>query len=675
MTRSPVSGRTAVGVLLGVAALAAAVVVAFALGYVVRWAIAPAHAPSEAQADHGEGPAAPAIWTCSMHPQIRLPKPGQCPLCGMDLILAKAGAGADDSALPRRLTVSSAARELMRVETRPVERRFVTATVRMIGKVAFNEARVANIAAWVPGRLDRLYVDYTGVPVRKGEHMVSLYSPQLLGAQEELVQALRAVKDLEASNVPVVRETAQDTVTAVREKLRLLGLLPEQIAEIEKTGRAADHVTIYAPIGGIVVRKHAVEGMYVEMGMPIYTIADLSAVWVLLEAYESDLPWLRYGQEVAFTSVAWPGRTFKGTVEFIDPMLDARTRTVKVRASAANAGGELKPDMFVSAEVSAQVAAGGRVMTPDLAGKWVCPMHPSVVKSAAGACDLCGMALETTESLGYAAAAPRPEDRPLVIPVSAALVTGTRAVAYVEVPGAEKPTFEGREIVLGPRAGDYYLVESGLAEGEHVVVRGNFKIDSALQIEARPSMMSPEGGGAPTHEHAGHASRVEPRPVRPRDESQSPMSAATRAALARLVRGYLSLTAPLAADDPAGARKALAALAAAVAATPADALPQADLASLSAAIALKADGGDPLQATRVTLDAVSARLIALVRQYGSPLDGPLYVLNCPMAFNNRGADWLQTGQEVSNPYFGAAMPKCGSVTATLPPQAGGHLHD
>jgi Cu(I)/Ag(I) efflux system membrane fusion protein len=141
-------------------------------------------------------------------------------------------------------------------------------------------------------------------------------------------------------------------------------------------------------------------------------------------------------------------------------------------------------------------------MAPDLAGKWICPMHPDVVKDAPGACDICGMPLVRAEDLGYAAAAPDESQKPLVVPVTAALVTGKRAVVYVEVPGTDRPTYDGREVALGPRAGDYYVVEEGLREGERVVTNGSFKIDSALQILAKPSMMAPEGGGGMVgHQH------------------------------------------------------------------------------------------------------------------------------------------------------------------------------
>ncbi|MHC4985783.1 MAG: efflux RND transporter periplasmic adaptor subunit, partial [Planctomycetota bacterium] len=431
------------------------------------------------------------IWTCSMHPDVRLPEPGPCPKCGMPLILAEDATGG-----LREFSTSEAAIALMDIEVAPVERRFVEADVRMVGKIDYDETKLAYITSWVPGRLDRLFVDYTGVPVQVGDHMVYIYSPELLSAQAELIQALQAVQSLSDSDVGIVRDLTEATAAAAREKLRLLGLTAEQIDQIAQSGRTEDHLTIYSPVAGIVIHKNAQEGMYVDTGTRIYTIADLSQVWVKLDAYESDLMWLRYGQTIEFTTVSYPGEVFTGKISFIDPVLDSMTRTVKVRVNAPNAAGKLKPGMFVKAVVRTSVAGGGRVMDADLAGKWISPMHPEIVRDGPGACDVCGMPLVRAETLGYVQPDPQDEDRPLVIPVSAALWTGTRAIVYVQVPDAETPTFEGREIVLGPRAGDYYLVRSGLAEGELVVVRGSFKIDSALQLQAKRTMMSPDGGPA-----------------------------------------------------------------------------------------------------------------------------------------------------------------------------------
>jgi len=459
-------------------------VVAFAAGYIIR-------GPRESKKEEptvSERASQQQWWTCAMHPQIRRPRQGKCPICFMDLIPVAMTEGQVGA---RQIVFSEDALKLMEVETTPVERKFVENEIRMAGKVEYDESRVKQIAAWVPGRIDRLYVDFTGTLVRRGDHMVYLYSPQLLSAQGELLQAAKSVQETGSGTSELMRRSSVATLEAAREKLRLLGLQKEQIEEIEKAGQPTDHLTIYAPIGGIVIEKHANAGDYVETGTKIYTIADLSEVWVKLDAYESDLAWLRYGQAVEFTTEAYPGDVFKGTISFIDPVLNPQTRTVKLRVNVANPDGRLKPEMFVRAVVRSRVAGAGMVMDENMAGKWICPMHPSVVKTELGQCDICGMDLVTTESLGYVTVKQAGE-LPLVIPATAALITGKRAVVYVRLENKEKPTFEGREIVLGPRAGDYYLVKEGLSEGEMVVTNGNFKIDSALQIQAKPSMMSPQ---------------------------------------------------------------------------------------------------------------------------------------------------------------------------------------
>ncbi len=441
------------------------------------------------------------VWSCSMHPQIQRENPGNCPICGMKLIPVRTDSSSGGKS-DRSLTISPAQRALMRIATVPVERRFPTAKIRLVGKITYDETRLAYITAWVPGRIDNLLVDYTGVTVQEGDHMVELFSPELLSAQEELLQAVRGFANLSKSSVQSLRNSAQGTVESARDRLRLWGLTTDQIRAIEHSGEASENVTIYSPASGVVIHRDAQEGMYVETGTRIFTIADLDAVWVQLDAYESDLQWLGYGQKVSFTTEAFPGETFRGVVSFIDPVLDPRTRTVKVRVNADNTGGRLKPEMFVRATVSAQIASHGKMIDRGLVGKWVSPMHPEIVKDEPGQCDICGMDLVPAESLGYV----NSEDAmpPLVIPATAPLLTGTRAVVYVEDQSADRPTYVGKEIVLGPRAGPDYVVESGLSEGDLVVVSGNFKIDSALQIQAKPSMMNPKGGGSGGgHDHGG----------------------------------------------------------------------------------------------------------------------------------------------------------------------------
>lgn len=491
--------------------VAAIAVAAFAFGLLLGGGEPASTTPDAAVHETHVSAVAENRWTCSMHPQVNLPEPGACPICGMDLIPVKAD-GPDAGRSDRRISMSESAMRLADIETSPVVRTSPQAEIRMVGKVDFDESKLAYITAYFPGRLDRLYVDYTGVSVKKGDHLVNIYSPELLTAQEELLQAIRTSGALGSSSNKLVRNVSSGTVDAVREKLRLWGLSQTQIEKIEREGIAADDVTLYSPISGVVIHKNAVEGMYVDTGTTIYTLADLSGLWIKLDAYESDLPLLRYGEDVEFTTQALPGETFHGRISFIDPVLNSSTRTVKLRVNVDNPGARLKPGMFVRAVARPAVAAGGGAATARFAGKWISPMHPEIVKDEAGDCDICGMPMVPAEEFAAAVgedAGVVGGELPLVIPATAPLVTGKRAVVYVRSPDEEAPVFEGREIVLGPRVGDSYIVVSGLTEGERVVTNGAFKIDSALQILAKPSMMSPDGGGAvPVHEgHGDEASR------------------------------------------------------------------------------------------------------------------------------------------------------------------------
>lgn len=524
-------------------------------------------------AGHGATEKKAEAWTCAMHPHIRLPKPGKCPICGMDLIPTQTqepSAAEGDMPNLRRLAMTPQAVALANIQTALVKREPISKEVRMVGKVDYDETRVRKIAAWVPGRIDRVFVDFTGVEVRDGDHLVYVYSPELRTAQEELLQAKKAARAVRGSKVSVLRDSSAATVDAAREKLRLLGLTLEQIRETERLDKPSDHLTIFAPIGGTVVKKHAFEGMYVDTGTPIYEIADLSKLWVRLDAYESDMSWIRYGQDVAFTTEAYPGEVFHGRVAFIEPTLNPKTRTVKLRVNVDNPDGRLKPEMFVRAVVRAGVTEGGKVMDPELAGKWIGPMHPEIIRDEAGDCPICGMALVRAEDYGYVA--PDLEITPLVIPASAPLVTGERAVVYVKVPGTEKPAFEGREIVLGPRAGDHYVVRAGLEEGEQIVVKGNFKIDSALQIQARPSMMSAEGGaGGGGHDHGGGESK--PKAEAPEASAQNAtLPDGFRQALPALFDAERAIQAALERRDLSGARRAFGAMAGAT-----DGVPMAGL--------------------------------------------------------------------------------------------------
>ncbi|MCB1090866.1 MAG: efflux RND transporter periplasmic adaptor subunit, partial [Verrucomicrobiae bacterium] len=579
------------------------------------------------------GPAATEsqTWTCSMHHQIKRNGPGKCPICAMDLIPVSQLKGKSDPG-GRRLAVSEEARKLAGIRTVAVERRLVDAEVRLVGKIDYDESRKRTLAAWFPARIDRLYVDYTGIEVQKGDHLAHVYSPELLTAQKELLSAIKFGSDVET----------------IRDKLRLWGLSDDKIRAIEGRGETSDRMDIDSPISGFVIQKYIKEGDYRKTGDPLFEVADLSDVWVQLDAYESDLPWIRYGQRVTFSAEAVPGREFEGVVAFLSPMLDPATRTVKVRVNASNPGVQLKPGMFVRAVVHSTLAGTGKVVAPELKGKWISPMHPEIISDKPGDCPICGMKLVKAEELGYAVLDGSAADPPLVIPASAVLLTGKRAVVYVEVPGQSQPTFEGREVVLGPRAGGAYLVDEGLKEGDRVVTEGAFKIDSALQIVAKPSMMSPEEG---KKEGEGGFTLTEP------------MSPDFMTQLAVAFDQYLKLQEALASDDLKGAQGA--------AVSVNEALDSTDMGLLGekthefwmsqlipmqeALIALKQ--APDLDAARTRFHALSDAFIAVAKGFGLPTKTSLSVAHCPMAFGNQGADWLQSGDAIRNPYFGARMLK------------------
>jgi len=640
--------------------LAVLVIAAFAFGYLMRGC--GDGGPSTAGHDHAAGEAEATEWTCSMHPQIRQPAPGLCPLCAMDLIPVTGGG--DDGLGPRELKLSPAAQKLAGIVTVAAERRFIPAEVRLSGKVDYDETRLGHIAARVPGRLDRLYVDFTGMRVSKGDHLADIYSPELIAAQEELIQALRAAEELKASGLDSIRETALETVDAVREKLRLWGLTPAQIEEIETRGRPTDHLTLYAPMGGIVIRKSAVEGMYVKTGEEICTIADLSRLWVKLDAYESDLPMIKYGQQVELRTEAYPGERFNGKISFIDPSLNAKTRTVKVRVNVDNRDGRLKPEMFVHARVEAGVSESGAIVGTNLAGKWICPMHPEIIKSRQEPCDICGMDLVTAASLGYTDDDPSKRKPPLIIPASAPLITGKRAVVYV-ASSEKEGVFEGREVVLGPRAGEWYVVREGLAEGELVVVEGNFKIDSAVQILAKPSMMNPEGGGqAPGHDHGGH------KAVAGKAAGPFKVPAKFKEQLDGVYTAYFDVSTAYSLDDVIRARDGAKAVIAALKSVDMTLLgSDAHLAWMKLSMKIEKSAGvisaAGIKPGRKAFEPLSEAVTEAVLSFGASGNQPVIRFHCPMAFDWKGADWLQNRTGVENPYFGSEMYRCGTEEETI----------
>jgi len=398
------------------------------VGIVLGWIFFHSPDKSEMVHNHSSEESKSQIWTCSMHPQIRKSEPGKCPICGMDLIPLVQNESPEDSGA---IHFTKEAAELANVLTSVVSRQKPIKEVRLYGKVQADERLIQSQVAHVPGRIDKLMVNFTGELIHRGQTLAMIYSPELITAQQELLEAAKS-KALQ----PEIYEAA-------KERLSQWKMTDQQISAIENSGKVQNSIEIESNTSGIVTAKRVNTGDHVGEGSVLYEISDLSHVWVLFDAYESDLPFLNKGNKITFSVQALPETKFTGVIAFIDPVIDPLTRVAKVRIEINNQSGKLKPEMYATGIVEANLD--------------------------------------------------KYNDK-LVIPRSAVLWTGKRSIVYVKLPGTDAPVFKIREIGLGPALGNSYVVTDGLKEGEEIVTEGAFSVDAAAQLEGKPSMMDPKKG-------------------------------------------------------------------------------------------------------------------------------------------------------------------------------------
>ena len=451
--------------------------------------------PSDSGADNA-AEASGQVWTCSMHPQVRLPKPGKCPICSMPLIPVNKPSSTNQSS-GSMLELSDHARAMASVETVLVQRRKLSHEIRAVGKVQYNETALANIVSRVDGYVERLFVDFTGVEVKLGDHLVEIYSPDLVVAQQEMLIALESSR-------------RTNLVESSTRKLLRWGLTQGQVDELVQNKKIHERLTLFSPIAGTVIEKIVTQKSAVRPGDVLFRLANLESVWVYLDIYEYELSRVQYGQTVEIKSEAYPGETFTGRIWFISPVLNEETRTIKVLVNISNAGHKLKPGMFASAVIRVELMADDKPAPTGVASQWSCPMHPLVLQPKGGPCPVCKMALVQIPGTP-ARTKPVDDQLFLAVPVTAVLDSGVRKLVYVE---KGKGQFAAVEIITGPRADDFYPVLSGLSEGDRVVTRGNFLLDSQFQILGLPSLFYKEGQAASAgHQHGGAAPPPAPPPA------------------------------------------------------------------------------------------------------------------------------------------------------------------
>ncbi len=577
------------------------------VGVLVGWLLFGGSSNEETDHNHDAVTETNQMWTCSMHPQIMQPEPGDCPICGMDLIPADGGS---DGLLADQFQLTENAMALANIQTTVVGKGNVDGnTIKLSGKIAENEEANAVQVSYFSGRIEHLNVSFTGEEVRKGQLLATIYSPELYAAQQELITAAS------------LKESQPALYKAVRNKLKLWKLSENQINQIEETGKVKENFPVYATVSGTVTEKLVEQGDYIKQGQPLLKIANLNTVWGNFDVYENQIDRFKKGQEVMITTNAYPNKEFKGKVDFIDPILNTKTRTVTLRVVLNNEDDVFKPGMFVTANIDGVISNNDQVLT---------------------------------------------------IPASAVMWTGERSVVYLKT-NPDQPIFEMREIKLGNQIGNEYEVVEGLFVGNEIVTNGTFTVDAAAQLQGKKSMMNKDGGKVMTG-HEGHLGIDNNASNKVNDHTNMnerlEVSAKFQEQLKAVFNEYNNLKDALVKEDSKSTS--------ANATTLLNKLSKVDMKLLSdnkahnhwmsleieiQSSATSISKTSNIKAQRDHFKHLSSQLINAVQLFG--VNEKVYVEFCPMADKNKGAYWLSKEEKVINPYFGEAMLTCGEVKQVI----------
>ncbi|MDX1828840.1 MAG: efflux RND transporter periplasmic adaptor subunit [Lutibacter sp.] len=558
------------------------------------------------------------LWTCSMHPQIRMKKPGKCPICGMTLIPLDDSKETGEKIASNEIVMTPEAIQLANIQTSVVEKGNAVKEIHLLGKVKPDERRLYSQVSHIPGRIERLYVNFTGEKVHKGQKIVRIYSPDLISAQKELFEAIKS------------RKIYPQLYTASRNKLKLWKLSDSQINAIEKSGKVQEQIDILSDYSGYVMKRNVELGDHIMEGTNLYDIADLNDVWVMFEAYEADIPWIQVGNTIDFTISAIPNKDFKGKVTYIDPFVSSATRVAKVRVEIKNPGSKLLPEMYANGIIKAKLTN---------------------VKNA------------------------------IIVPKSAVLWTGKRAVVYVKVPHKKTISFVYREIILGQDMGDFYIVEKGLKEGEVIATNGVFRIDASAQLIGQKSMMNPTGAKGNTGGMAGmdmgggnkkksKMSDAEMKKMKKPAKNmvmidKSKIDSKFKKQLGSVIDTYINLKDALFKGDFAQAKaqsekvkNALNNVDMLLLLGDAHNEWMKDLKILNLAT-INIINAEDIENQRINFAKLGPALGESIDKFGfKNADKPLYLEYCSM----KKTYWLSYDKVIKNPFYGNAMPTCGEVT-------------
>jgi Cu(I)/Ag(I) efflux system membrane fusion protein len=524
------------------------------------------------------------IWTCSMHPQIRQNEFGQCPLCGMDLIPLSDDVNTEDN--PLEIKMSERAMQLANIQTSVVTKVKPKKEIQLNGKIKADERNITSQSSHIPGRIEKLMISYTGESIQKGEVIAYVYSPELISAQQELFIAQEN------------KDTHADLYKATVEKLKNWKLTETQINQILEVGNVQEELPILADVSGVVLNKKVKLGDYIKKGQSIYEVANLNTIWVLFDIYESDIPWIKINDKVQFTVPSMPGETFDGTISFIDPIINPKTRVASARVEVNNSDMRLKPEMFVSGTISSTI-----------------------------------------------------ENEALIVPKSAVMWTGERSVIYVKASNEKGISFLMKEVILGPSLGDSFVITSGIESGDEIATNGTFNIDASAQLAGKPSMMNPKKETVMTgHNHSEEItiSTMAKDELKPLFNSYFTLkdalaednfeSAIISSKDMSTILGKVKMRAFTGEAHDVWMKQSSA---------------------LKKEIR-RASNTNEIDEMRLYFKSISHQMVMLIKTFKA-VDKTVYIQFCPMVNNDQGADWLSLEKEIKNPYFGASMLLCGEV--------------